>query len=457
MKKVLIANRGEIALRLIRACRDLNLKTVAVYSTADRDALHVEVADEAICIGGPLARDSYLNIPQLLSAAYVTGADSIHPGYGFLSENSEFAQLCADSGILFIGPSARAISLLGDKAEAKETAKRAGCPIIGGSDGVVANCDEAKKIAQSLGYPVMIKAVAGGGGKGIRIAHGDDDFESNYSGAEKEALAAFGNPNLYIEKMILNPRHIEIQIVGDHHGNYIHLGERDCTIQRRRQKLIEETPSPVLTEQMRQKIGEAAIAIAREAKYTSLGTVEFLLDQQKNFYFMEMNTRIQVEHTITEELTGIDLAALQIEIAQGKPLPYTQDQVKLNGHVIQLRINAEDPSENFKPSAGTLSSYRAPGGPHLRIDSCCFEGGVIPPYYDSMVAKLIVRGNDRQQAIARSLRALKEFKVLGIKTTIPFHQWMLHNETFIQGEKYTLLYTDKLIEGGEKFLHSDDQ
>ncbi len=451
MQKVLIANRGEIAVRIIRACHDLGLQTVAVYSQADSEALHVLHADEAICIGEPSAQKSYLKIPSILSACEITGADAVHPGYGFLSENANFASICRSCGLNFIGPSPEAISLLGDKAKAKVTAKAAGCPIIPGSEGVIVDVKQALQEAKRLGYPIFIKAVAGGGGKGIRIAMNEEEFVRHFVTARAEAEANFGNPDVYIEKMIVNPRHIEVQVLGDKFGNFIHLGERDCTIQRRRQKLIEESLSPVLTPKMRQKIGQAAVNVVKEAKYYSAGTVEFLLDQDRNFYFMEVNTRIQVEHTVTEELTGVDLMAEQIKIAQDKPLSVEQKEVHFDGHVIQFRINAENPALNFSPSPGRLEYYLPPGGPHVRVDSACYSGYTIPPHYDSMIAKLIVRGKDRKEAVAIAKRALREFHIGGVFSTIPFHLFMLEDPGFLNNE-YDLNYIDKLIAEGCQFL-----
>lgn len=450
MQKVLIANRGEIAVRIIRACHDLGLQTVAVYSQADSEALHVLHADEAICIGEAPSPKSYLKISSILSACEVTGADAVHPGYGFLSENANFAQICESCGLNFIGPSPSAIALLGDKSKAKATAKASGCPVIPGSEGIVVDLKEALDEANKIGYPVFIKAVAGGGGKGIRIAQDEDDFKKQFIAARTEAEASFGNPDVYLEKMIVNPRHIEVQVLGDKFGNYIHLGERDCTIQRRRQKLIEETPSPVLSPKLRQKIGQAAVNVVKQANYFSAGTVEFLLDKDLNFYFMEVNTRIQVEHTVTEELTGIDLVVEQLRIAQGEKLLLDQKDVEFNGHVIQFRINAENPMQNFAPSPGRLEYYLPPGGPHVRVDSACYSGYVIPPNYDSMIAKLIVKGKDRKEAIARAKRALKEFHIGGVHSTIPFHRYMLEDKKFLSTD-YTLLYIDNLINEGHTF------
>lgn len=450
MQKVLIANRGEIAVRIIRACHDLGLQTVAVYSQADAEALHVLHADEAICIGEAPSHKSYLRIPNILSACEITGADAIHPGYGFLSENANFASICESCGLNFIGPSPQAIALLGDKAKAKATAKKAGCPVIPGSDGVVVDIKQALEVARELSFPVFIKAVAGGGGKGIRIAHNEEEFTKQFAAARAEAEVSFGNPDVYLEKMILNPRHIEVQVLGDKHGNYIHLGERDCTTQRRRQKLIEEAPSPVLSPEMREKIGQAAVNVVREAGYYSAGTVEFLLDKDRNFYFMEVNTRIQVEHTVTEELTGIDLVVEQLRIARGEKLKVEQKDVQFSGHVIQFRINAENPAQQFAPSPGKLEYYLPPGGPHVRVDSSCYSGYTIPPNYDSMIAKLIVRGPDRKTAVALGKRALREFHIGGVYSTIPFHLYMLEDPKFLSAE-FDLTYVDGLIAEGHRF------
>jgi len=455
MQKVVIANRGEIAVRIIRACHDLGLQTVAVYSQADAESLHVLHADEAICIGEPPSSKSYLKIPNILSACEVTGADAIHPGYGFLSENANFASICESCGINFIGPSASAIALLGDKAQAKATAKSVKCPVIPGSNGVVKDIQEALKEAKKIGFPVFIKAVAGGGGKGIRIAHDQEEFVRQFTAARTEAEANFNNPDVYLEKMILNPRHIEIQVVCDKFGNCVHLGERDCSIQRRRQKLIEEAPSPILSSSLRKKMGEAALEVVKAAKYHSVGTVEFLVDEEKNFYFMEVNTRIQVEHTVTEELTGIDLVVLQLKIAMGEKLGFKQKDVRFNGHVIQCRINAENPHNHFAPSPGHLEYYIPPGGPHVRVDSACYSGYAIPPYYDSMIAKLICHGSSREEAVRISLRALQEFHIGGVHSTIPFHQFMLKNKRFLNNDYY-LDFVDKLIQDGCTFNESKE-
>jgi acetyl-CoA carboxylase, biotin carboxylase subunit len=450
MKKVLIANRGEIAVRVIRACHDMGIQTVAVYSQADAEALHVLQADEAICIGEAPSVKSYLKVPNILSACEITGADAIHPGYGFLSENSSFAAICESSGLNFIGPSSQAIALLGDKSKAKQTAKAAKCPVIPGSEGIIRDPQEALEEAKKIGFPVFIKAVAGGGGKGIRIAHHEAEFHSLFTGAQQEAQAAFSNPDVYLEKMIVDPRHIEVQVLGDKHGNYVYLGERDCTIQRRRQKLIEEAPSPMLSPALRKKVGEAAVSIVKEAGYWSAGTVEFLLDKDLNFYFMEVNTRIQVEHTVTEELTGVDLLKEQIRIAMGEKLSIKQKDVEFKGHVIQFRINAENPHNNFAPSPGHLDYYVAPGGPHVRIDSAAYAGYKIPPHYDSMIAKLIVKGATREEAIAIGKRALKEFHIGGVHSTIPFHLWMLSDPNFLN-HKYVISYVDQLMQEGCTF------
>lgn len=451
MQKVLIANRGEIAVRIIRACRDLKLQTVAIYSQADAEALHVLHADEAICIGEAPAHKSYLRIPSILSACEITGADAIHPGYGFLSENANFASICESCGLNFIGPSPETITLLGDKAKAKATAKKAGCPVIPGSEGVVNDLEHALSEMKKMGFPIFIKAVAGGGGKGIRIAHSEEEFIRLFPMARAEAQMNFSNPDVYLERMIMNPRHIEVQVIADKFGNTVHLGERDCTVQRRRQKLIEEAPSPVLSPKLRQQIGQAAVNVVKAANYSSVGTVEFLLDRDLNFYFMEVNTRIQVEHTVTEELTGIDLVREQIRMAQGEKLPFKQKDIQFNGHVIQFRVNAEDPSHNFCPSPGKLEWYLPPGGPGVRVDSACYSGYIIPPYYDSMIAKLIVKGRSREEAIDVANRALREFHIGGVKSTIPFHLYMLEDPNF-RNLDYDITYIDGLIEQGHKFI-----
>ncbi|MEM8628543.1 MAG: acetyl-CoA carboxylase biotin carboxylase subunit [Chlamydiota bacterium] len=451
MKKVLIANRGEIALRVIRACHEMDISTVAVYSEADAEALHVHVAKEAVCIGRAPSIESYLKVSSILSACQVTGADGLHPGYGFLSENANFASICESCDVQFIGPSAKSIALLGNKAAAKNLAKSVGCPVIPGSNGIVEDMEQALEEGKRLGFPLLIKAVGGGGGKGIRVAQNEEELAQNFLAAKAEAEVSFKEPDVYLEKMIQNPRHVEIQILADKYGNCVHLGERDCSIQRRRQKLIEEAPSPRLSEEMRYQMGQSAIAIAKAANYFSAGTVEFLLDQEENFYFMEVNTRIQVEHTVSEELTGIDLVKEQIRIEQGEKLGYQQSDISFNGHVIECRINAENPMNHFSPSPGDLRCYLPPGGPHLRVDSACYTGYRIPPYYDSMIAKLIVRGKDRREAICVLRRALREFHIDGVDTTIPFHLFMADHAPFFSGE-YTIDLVDRLIADGENFV-----
>jgi acetyl-CoA carboxylase biotin carboxylase subunit len=450
MQKVLIANRGEIAVRIIRACHDLGLQTVAVYSEADSEAMHVHHADEAICIGEAPSAKSYLKIANLIAACEITHADAVHPGYGFLSENANFASICESCDLNFIGPPSHAIAALGDKARAKATAKSVGCPVIPGSDGVVSDVESGLKEARKFGFPIFIKAVAGGGGKGIRIAYSEDDFVKKFMAARTEAEVSFNNPDVYLEKMIVNPRHVEVQVMGDKHGNYVYLGERDCTIQRRRQKLIEEAPSPMITEALRKKMGECAVAIVRAAGYHSVGTVEFLLDANGDFYFMEVNTRIQVEHTVTEELTGVDLVQQQILIAQGEKLHLHQKDIQFKGHIFEFRINAENPLQQFAPSPGQLEHYIPPGGPHVRIDSACYGGYKIPPNYDSMIAKLIVKGKTREEAIRHAKRALKEFHIAGVHTTIPFHQYMLDDPKFLSND-YTINYIDNLLAEGCNF------
>ncbi len=453
--KVLVANRGEIAVRIIRACHDLGLETVAVYSEADCESLHVLLADEAICIGKASSLSSYLKIANIIAACEITGADAVHPGYGFQSENANFASICESCGLTFIGPSSNAISLLGDKAKAKSIAKKAKCPVIPGSEGVVTDLNKALKIAKSIGFPLFIKATAGGGGKGIRIAESESDFVKKFVAAQTEAEVNFNNSNLYLEKMIVNPRHVEVQIIGDKFGNYAYLGERDCSIQRRRQKLIEETPCPIISDNLRKKMGMAAISLAKAVKYCSVGTVEFLLDEKKRFYFMEMNTRIQVEHTITEELTGIDLVKEQIKVAMGDKLSFRQKDLNLLGHVFEFRINAENPKNMFCPSPGKLDYFIIPGGPHVRVDTACYSGYTIPPYYDSLIAKLIVKGKDREEAIKIAKRALREFHISGVSSTIPFHLFMLNDENFLTNN-YTLDYIDELIKNGSTFSVGED-
>jgi len=433
-EKVLIANRGEIALRIIRACREMGIPTVAVYSEADADSLHVRFADQEVCIGPPPSSQSYLDPARIISAAEVTDADAIHPGYGFLAENAHFAEVCEECKIKFIGPSPDTIRLMGDKAQAKRTMLSAGVPVIPGSNGIVSGIDEAIKIARKIKYPVMIKAAAGGGGRGMRLAYSESDLSKNFAMAQGEAEKAFGNPTVYIEKFIENPKHVEFQIVGDEHGNIIHLGERDCSIQRRHQKLIEETPCVVIDEKLRREMGHAAIKAAKAVGYTGAGTIEFLLDADRHFYFMEMNTRIQVEHPVTEAVTGVDIIREQIRVAAGEELSLKRRDIELRGHAIECRINAEDPERDFLPCPGKIVTYHTPGGPGVRIDSHVYSEYVIPPFYDSMIAKLIVWGATRQQAIARMTRALDEFIIEGVKTTIPFHQEVMRSTEFIDGK-----------------------
>lgn len=430
--KILIANRGEIALRIIRTCRELGIKTVAVYSEADRHSLHVRFADEAICIGPPAGRESYLNIPRIISAAYLTGAEAIHPGYGFLAENAEFADICMGSGFTFIGPTPDMIEAMGDKARAKDTMRKAGVPVVRGSDGVVRSPDQARQITEEIGVPVIIKAVAGGGGRGMRIVRNISDLEQQVMMAQNEAASAFGNGDVYIEKYIDKPRHVEIQLFGDKHGNVVHYNERECSIQRRHQKLVEESPSPVVTEKIRAAMGEASVKGAASVGYVGAGTIEFLLDADNQFYFMEMNTRIQVEHPVTEQVIGMDLIKQQIHVAAGGKI--SKRSPKPEGHSIECRINAEDPEKDFRPSPGQITSFHAPGGYGVRLDSHVYSGYQIPPYYDSLVGKLIVHGADRQEAILRMRSALDEMIVEGIKTTIPFHRALMRNEQFMAGE-----------------------
>lgn len=438
-KKILIANRGEIALRIIRTCKEMGINTVAVYSTADKDSLHVRFADEAVCIGPPPSRDSYLNIPRIIAAAEITNADAIHPGYGFLSENSKFSAICAEHNIKFIGATPYQIDSMGDKANAKDTMKKAGVPTIPGSDGLLKDVKTGLKIAKEIGYPVILKATAGGGGRGMRIIWKAEEFETAWSSARQEAGAAFGNDGMYLEKYIEEPRHIEIQIAGDQFGKACHLSERDCSIQRRHQKLAEETPSPFMTADLRERMGDAAIKAALAVKYEGVGTVEFLVDKHRNFYFMEMNTRIQVEHPVTEEVINYDLIKEQIKIAAG--IPITGKNYFPNMHAIECRINAEDPYNNFRPSPGKITTLHVPGGHGVRVDSHIYAGYVIPANYDSMIAKLITIAQTREEAINTMERALSEFVVEGVKTTIPFHQQLMRNEDFRRG-----VYTTKFME-----------
>jgi acetyl-CoA carboxylase biotin carboxylase subunit len=437
--KILIANRGEIALRVIRTCKEMGIKTVAVYSTADRDSLHVRFADEAVCIGPPSSKDSYLKISNIIAAAEITNADAIHPGYGFLSENATFSKVCKENGIKFIGASPEMIDSMGDKSSAKQTMRDAGVPTIPGSDGLIESLAHAKELAVGIVYPVILKATAGGGGKGMRVVNSEDEMESAWEMVKREAGAAFGNDGIYMEKFVVEPRHIEIQIAGDQYGKACHLSERDCSIQRRHQKLVEETPSPYMTPELRERMGEAAIKAALAVGYEGVGTVEFLVDKDRNFYFMEMNTRIQVEHTITEEVIDYDLVKEQIKLAAGEPISGRNYYPTM--HAIQCRINAEDPFKNFMPSPGKITDYHCPGGHGVRIDAHAYAGYVIPPFYDSMISKLITVAQTREEAIAKMQRALDEYIIEGVKTTIPFHQKLMKDEKFRSGN-----FTTKFLE-----------
>lgn len=438
-KKILVANRGEIALRIIRTCKEMGISTVAVYSTADKDSLHVRFADEAVCIGPAASADSYLNIPAILSVAELTNADAIHPGYGFLAENSQFSKICQENNIKFIGPSAEMIDRMGDKANAKSTMKTAGVPIVPGSEGLLESVQQGIKLAKEIGYPVIIKATAGGGGKGMRIIWKEEEFEHQWDSARQESAAAFGDDGMYLEKFIEDPRHIEIQIIGDKNGNACHLSERDCSIQRRHQKLLEETPSPFMTDELRERMGKAAVLAATSIKYEGVGTVEFLVDKHRDFFFMEMNTRIQVEHPITEEVINYDLIKEQIKVAAGIPIQGVNHFPQM--HAIECRINAEDYKNNFRPSPGTISTLHTPGGHGVRVDTHVYAGYTIPPYYDSMIAKLITVARTREEAIKKMQRALDEFVVEGIHTTIPFHMKLMKDKRFIEGN-----YTTKFME-----------
>ena len=444
-QKVLIANRGEIALRIIRACHELGVQTVAVYSVADRESLHVRFADEDVCIGGAPASESYLNIPRIIAAAEVTGAEAIHPGYGFLAENADFCEICARSEITFIGPTPDQIRSMGDKATARSTMMDVGVPTVPGSDGIVRSVEEAIPIAEELGFPVMIKASAGGGGKGMRVATDAETFSDLFIAAQSEGRAAFGNPDVYLERCILAPRHVEFQVFGDRHGRVIHFGERDCSIQRRHQKLVEEAPSPALTPELRAEMGEASVRAAKAIDYVGAGTVEFLLDEDKSFYFMEMNTRIQVEHPVTEVTTGIDLLKEQIRVAAGEPLT-APDQVEHRVHAIEFRINAEDPGRNFAPAPGTIRIFHPPGGPGVRLDTHVYAGYTVPPHYDSLLAKLIVSGNTREEAIVRARHVLDQFIIEGIPTTIPFLRRIVEDDAFVRGDVDTGLVARMMTE-----------
>jgi len=445
-QKVLIANRGEIALRIIRACKELGIRSVAVYSTADADSLHVQMADEAICIGPPAASQSYLKISNIISAAEIADVDAIHPGYGFMAENAHFAEICASCNITFIGPKPDCIRNMGDKAIARNTMKAAGVPITPGSDGILKDSDAALKLAQQMGYPVLLKAVAGGGGKGMRVARNDVSLVQGFMAASAEGEASFGNPDLFMEKYIESARHVEVQIIGDKHGNVCHVGERDCSIQRRHQKLVEEAPCPTLTDEERKALGDAAVKAAKAVNYDSAGTLEFLYDETaKQFYFMEMNTRIQVEHTVSEQVSGIDLMKEQIRVAAGEKLSFTQDDVVIRGHAIEYRVNAEDPYNNFTPSPGPVEAVHFPGGPGVRIDSHVYSGYNISPYYDSMIGKIIVHGKDRKEAIARMRRALQEFTIIGPNTSVPLGEALMEDGRFRKGTYNTAFL--------EKFMH----
>ncbi len=445
-KKVLIANRGEIAVRIIRACRELGIHTVTVYSTADKHALHAQIADEAVCIGPAATKDSYLNAAAIIEACKMTGAEAIHPGFGFLSENAGFAELCEENNIVFIGPRPKSIRMLGDKAEAKATMKSAGVPVIPGSDGAVPDMETARMLCREIGCPLMVKASAGGGGRGIRLVNHPDELEEAIAAAKREAADFFGNDDIYMEKFIVNPKHIEVQILADKFGNTVYLGERDCSMQRRNQKILEETPSPIMTSQLREKMGRAAVAAAKACGYCNAGTIEFLVDSAKRFYFMEMNTRIQVEHPITESVTGIDLVKQQILIAYGEKLPFAQKDIELRGHSIECRINAENPELGFRPSPGRITALHIPGGPGIRVDSSVYQGYTIPPYYDSMIAKLIVHAPTREEAIAKMKWALAEFIVEGVDTNIDFQLSLIRDSVFEQGS-YDIGYLGRKLSG----------
>ena len=444
IKKILIANRGEIAVRIIRACREMGIRTVAIYSETDKDSLHTKLADEAICIGPAPSAKSYLNVKAMLEAACLTGADSIHPGYGFLSENPSFARICEEMGIKFIGPSYKLIELLGNKSKAKETMKKAGVPVVQGSEGLIKSKSEALEIAAKIKYPVMLKASAGGGGKGIRIAYSEEELKKEYDIVKQEAKVSFNDDSLYLEKFIENPRHVEIQVLADEHGNCVHLGERDCSIQRRNQKMIEETPSGILDEKTRKMMGETAVKAVKEIGYTNAGTIEFLVDKNKDFYFMEMNTRVQVEHPITEMVTGIDIVKEQIRIANGEKLKFDQDDIKFFGHSMEVRINAEDPDKNFMPCPGLITGLHLPGGNGVRVDTAIYSGYAVPPTYDSMLAKIIVHGKDREESIAKMKSALAELVVDGIKTNVDFVLKILDDKDF-HDDNYDTSYLNKFL------------
>ena len=443
--KLLIANRGEIALRILRSCRELGIATVAIHSTVDRNALHVQLADEAVCVGEAPSNRSYLNIPNIIAAAISRGADAIHPGYGFLAENDRFAEICQDHGLIFVGPSPESIRAMGDKSTAKATMQKVGVPTIPGSEGLLEDHRQAATLAEAMGYPVMIKATAGGGGRGMRLVPAADQLENLFKAAQGEAEAAFGNPGLYMEKFVDRPRHVEVQVLADRHGNVVHLGERDCSIQRRHQKLLEEAPSTAVTPDLRRQMGEAAVAAARSIGYEGAGTVEFLVDRSGAFYFMEMNTRIQVVHPVTEVVTGVDLIAEQLRIAGGEPISVQQSEIALRGHAIEVRINAEDPRQNFRPAPGKITGWLPPGGPGVRVDSHVYTGYEIPPFYDSLIGKLIVWGVDREHALKRLRRALSECAVTGIPTTIEFHLALLDRPEFQRGDVHTKFVEQEML------------
>ncbi len=441
-KKILIANRGEIAVRIIRACRELGIRCVAVYSTADKSSLHAQIADEAVCIGPAATKDSYLNAKAIIATCAITGADAVHPGFGFLSENAEFARLCEENGITFIGPKPESIEMLGNKAQAKQTMIKAGVPVIPGSDGAVRTLEEAKSVAEGIGFPMLVKASAGGGGRGIRLVNEMSELESQVIAAQQEALNFFGDEAVYLERFIVNPKHIEVQIIGDKFGNVVHLGERDCSMQRSHQKVLEESPSPIMTDDLRQKMGEAAVRAAKACGYYNAGTIEFLVDDKQNFYFMEMNTRIQVEHPVTEFVTGIDLVKTQIKVASDEKLSFTQDDIKIKGHSIECRINAENPKLDFRPCPGQIVALHTPGGPGIRIDSAAYQGYTISPFYDSMIAKLIVYAPTREEAIMKMRWALSEFIVDGVDTNIDFQLELIKDKEF-EGGKYDIGYLSR--------------
>ena len=453
-KKVLIANRGEIALRIIRACHELDIKTVAVYSTADELSLHVKFADEAVCIGPPPSNESYLNIPRIMAAAEITGTDAIHPGYGFLSESAQFSKICEENGFTFLGPTSEIINAMGNKAQAKITMKNANVPVVPGGEGILEGPEDAQNKADEMGYPIMLKASAGGGGRGMRLVKKSEDVISSYKSASQESVTAFGNGDMYIEKFIENPRHVEVQILADSHGNAIHLGERECSIQRRHQKLVEESPSPIVDEETRKLIGEAAVAGAKAVNYIGVGTIEFLMDKSKNFYFMEMNTRIQVEHPVTEMVTGVDLIKQQIKMHDGSKCPPNLQDFRLRGHSIECRINAEDPANNFMPFPGVITNFHMPGGKGVRVDSHAYSGYKIPSQYDSMIGKIIVHAKNRERAIIRMSRALEETIISGIKTTIPYQMAIMENEIFQSGD-FDTSFLETFNYDSEKYAHKD--